>query len=566
MASNKFDKSWEFDIMKSESDDAYYFEGIASSYGNIDSYGDIFLEGSLDSEIGKTVPIMPNHSWDITKAIGSGKLEKVGKKILIKGNFIHDDEISEKIVKLKASGVPIKLSIGGMIRDSKTVTRDGKSCRGIIKGEIFEVSTVFMGANPKAQITKNREDLMTREQILKELGLTEENITAIKKQDEVKGNEIVAKIDKLIAEGKEAKVEKSAEAKEDFAKSIAEMKKSYDETIAKMEEKMLDMQKNYVGKDAEKEEITKFSNELNAYVKTGVVGETIKKSLNTDPTSGGVLLPTNEQKEIIKEIIETSPVIGNTKVYSIGKGNALKIRVKVKGTNNAAGQAEGAAAGTKSGSTYEYLTINVAKITDGQEITTEMIEDAEFDALGEVLEDSRENIATTVSSLVWNGVLDDNQAIEGIYTNTEVLAAAQETLTASTVVFEDLMDMIYSTDKNIRMKSAFYVSTDLLANMRKWKDTTGQPLYVAPLTAGEPGLFAGYKVIEDPEMNDVEDGKYPAFFGNMRTFYAFLNRKGVTIERERDANKDVWETYTRIRLGGKVRQASQGKLLKVKTA
>lgn len=145
----------EYDIIKSENENPYYFEGVASSYGNTDSYGDIFLDGSLDECIGKTVPIMVNHQWDITKAIGYGKLEKQGSKILIKGEFIKDDLVSEKIVNLKKNGVPLKLSIGGKIYESKPIRKKDKMFRGIVKADIFETSVVFLGSNPEAQITKS---------------------------------------------------------------------------------------------------------------------------------------------------------------------------------------------------------------------------------------------------------------------------------------------------------------------------------------------------------------------------------------------------------------------------
>lgn len=152
----------EYDLLKSENENPYYFEGIASSYGNADSYGDIFLEGSLDDCVGKTVPIMVNHVWDITKAIGYGKLEKDGSEILIKGEFIKDDPVSEKIVSLKKSGVPLKLSIGGRIFESKPLRKKDKMFRGIVKADVFETSVVFLGANPKAQITKSSDENYVR--------------------------------------------------------------------------------------------------------------------------------------------------------------------------------------------------------------------------------------------------------------------------------------------------------------------------------------------------------------------------------------------------------------------
>lgn len=164
-------------LIKSENSDDYYFEGIASSYGNVDVYGDIFLDGSLDESVGKTVPIMPNHSWDIFKALGSGVLEKEGKKILVKGNFIKDDEMAEKIVKLKKAGVPVKLSIGGRILESKPYTKDSKIYRGISKADIMEVSVVFRGANPVASITKSFEQ--EKEEEIKKLDSLIDRLTKL---------------------------------------------------------------------------------------------------------------------------------------------------------------------------------------------------------------------------------------------------------------------------------------------------------------------------------------------------------------------------------------------------
>ena len=569
-----FEKEIGGEIIFKEDQNDYMFEGIASSYGNADVYGDIFLEGSLDEALGKSVAIMPNHSWDITKAIGSGILSKEGKKIHVKGEFIKDDEISEKIVKLKKAKVPLKLSIGGKILESKIVQKNGKSYRGIVKAEIYEVSVVFRGANPTASITKNDSEgdgEMTLEQILKTMGITPEQHETMKKN--AKGFEDILNAIKKSLEvenfkkNEEENLTLEATIKSVTTEELETMKKTHNEEMKKMDTAIKNMQKAFTGTEsAEKAEVKKYLTELDSYIKTGIVGEMIKKSLNTDPSSGGVLLPTNETMEIIKEIMEFSPVVGMAKRYSITKGNSRKIRVKVKGTNNAASQAEGEAAGDKSGSTYKYLTMNVAKITDSQEITQEMIDDSVFGALNEVLEDSRENIAEIVSDRVWNGVISDDQAIEGIYTNATVTGAAQETIAAEVVTWEDMMNMIYGMDKNIRKRSSFLVSTDLLSTMRKWKDNNGQPLYVAPLTAGEPGMFGGYKVVEDTTMDDVEAGKHPAFFGDMKKFYAFLDRKGMTVERDRNADKDIWETYLRTRLGGNVRQASQGKLLKVKAA
>lgn len=101
-------------IKKSEDNqDEYYFEGVASSYGNKDCYGDIFEQGSLKKACGKPITIMLNHSWNVKDIIGKGVLEEDGDKVVIKGNFTKGIELAENIAKLKNDGVPLKLSIGG---------------------------------------------------------------------------------------------------------------------------------------------------------------------------------------------------------------------------------------------------------------------------------------------------------------------------------------------------------------------------------------------------------------------------------------------------------------------
>lgn len=309
------------------------------------------------------------------------------------------------------------------------------------------------------------------------------------------------------------------------------------------------------------EDFSRFEKEMNAYLKTGKMSEIIQKAaLTTSDGSGGALLPEVRSKEIIKEIIETSPVYANARVYTTST-SSLKIRVKKEGTNNAAAQAEGAAAGTASELSYEFLELKAGKITDKQEVTQEMRDDAEYNVMTEIMQDSGENIAEKVSGLVWNGVGGSgNNEFYGIYKDSTVTVEAFE----AEFNWENLVELPYKLKKKVRASGSYYVSTEALTTMRKFKDANGQPLYVAPLTQGEPGMFNGFPVIEDPYMDEVATGKYPVFFGNMRQFYAILRRKGVYMEPKRDADKDMWVVYTRLREGGKVRQKSQGKLFKVK--
>ena len=309
------------------------------------------------------------------------------------------------------------------------------------------------------------------------------------------------------------------------------------------------------------DEFAKFEKDLNTYFKTGEMSEIITKAFNT--TAGGVLIPNPRANEIIKETMETSPVLRMAKRYSISDGNSLMIPVKKAGTNNAAAQAEGASIGSESTLQYEKLELKVGKITDWVNVTAEMIADSDFNVVNEVMETLRENIAHYLSDKVWNGTIGSNNEIEGIYNNTTVTGAALET--SGPMTWEHLKNMIYKLPPKVRATSYFIVSTAALSEMRGFKDNNGRPLYIEPLTAGEPGTFMGYRVYEDTYMKDMTDNNYPVFFGDMKKFYAWLDKKGMYMERARHEKEDTWDYILRTRLGGKVRQASYGVLLK-KTA
>lgn len=390
------------------------------------------------------------------------------------------------------------------------------------------------------------------EDILKKLELV---VELMEKSQNTETQEVMKSVNEI----KDAIAKMNGLSEEDKAK-IAKFDEMENQ-IKKMGEELDKVMKGGDVNSNSADEFAKFEKDLNAYFKTGEMSEIITKAFNT--TAGGVLIPNPRANEIIKETMETSPVLRMAKRYSISDGNSLMIPVKKAGTNNAAAQAEGASIGSESTLQYGKLELKVGKITDWVNVTAEMIADSDFNVVNEVMETLRENIAHYLSDKVWNGTVSGEQQIEGIYTNSTVTGAALET--GGPMTWEHLKNMIYKLPPKVRATSYFIVSTAALSEMRGFKDNTGRPLYIEPLTAGEPGIFMGYRVYEDTYMQDMTDNNYPVFFGNMSKFYAWLDKRGMYMERARHEKEDTWDYILRTRLGGKVRQASYGVLLK-KTA
>lgn len=579
-------------IEKAEGDDPYYFEGIASTYKNADVYNDIFLEGSLDDMIGKKIPVMPNHSWDILKAIGHGTLEKDGNKIVVKGYFVKDDPDAEKIVKLKNAGVPISLSIGGSVIESTIIKRSGQLYREISKGTIREVSTVLAGANSKAKITKSEEGEM-------KMPGTNENVMQISKEeyqkmlDEVKKTEALQKsladissqlesFNKSMKEKGKIAEKPSNDEEKNFIKMYEELKKSYNEKesefekaiakIEKFEKENIDLS-GKIGKPSELN-LKKHLESISEYVRTGVANEFLKAlsdtSLNTGTDSGEILLPDEKANEILSSLKEKSPVFADAKVYKTNT-KTLKIPVRVDTDNGFAGEKEGGNTnGTKKKVLkYTYLTLEAGKLGSTVKLTQEILDDAEFDVIGEVMDVTTQDLGETLGERIFRGEYgeQDDEGIEntfeGIYTNEEVIKVASLSSLVGKFTHEDVEKLASEMKKSYRTGGKFYCGTKAYAELKAMRNSdTGNKLY--EFVDGKL-IIDGFIAEEDPYMDEIGEGKYPVMFGNMKEFYAIILRKQMGIEKDRDSKGDSWDIYSRVRMGGKVRKSYYARLLKIRS-
>lgn len=128
------------------------FEGIASVYGNVDSYGDIVEPGSFTKTIGergKSVPILWQH--DSRLPIGSGEVFDAGTHLGIKGQILESVSYGADAMKLARAGIVKGLSIGyQVLKDSWDSERKVRLLKEI---KLYEVSFVTFPANELAVLT-----------------------------------------------------------------------------------------------------------------------------------------------------------------------------------------------------------------------------------------------------------------------------------------------------------------------------------------------------------------------------------------------------------------------------
>ena len=146
--------------------------GYASTFGNIDSYGDVIEPGAFDKtlvdEFGTgQVKLLLNHNWyevrDNVAIITDAKVDNYG--LFIQAEYAIDDkEMIEVIVPRIKKGIIDAFSIGFYVRDARYPDEDehSEADRFIKDIKMREISIITFGANDKAKITAVKTRLMER--------------------------------------------------------------------------------------------------------------------------------------------------------------------------------------------------------------------------------------------------------------------------------------------------------------------------------------------------------------------------------------------------------------------
>lgn len=566
MSKEFFKKEFEIDLEKSESNDDYYkISGVASSYGNVDSWGDIFKEGSLDEEIGKTVPLKVDHERDLKSIVGKATFKKLGKLIKFEGELIKGDPLAEKIALMKSMGIPLKTSIGGGIISSKWIKKDNKDYRVIEKGIIRELSVVTSGANPLAIVEKSEDNnknnnnmevkQMDKEllELLKNLGVKIDGIEKAQKEGmdkEVLKKEVMKDLEEYKKSLEKEKNEEIAELK----KAISEMDKLI-KSNQFIEAKNVVKDFNY---EFKKSVIAKNERDFIEMYGERVVAEYKKENTAYADVSAIIEVPILD--DIIKSIGEISPLFADSGKISF-KGESATIPVRKKQPNNVKDVSlyQGTT-GTKV--EYEFKVLSKGVMQTEYKVADELVADTKFDIMSDLYEAASDDFAETIAERILKGTVDTTKyqgnKFEGIQINEKFKAdRVVEQKTAGTLDWKEIQAMIRKIPAGKRNGMVFYCSPEACDIMETMVDGNNRPLWRDSLTTGSPSTFLGYPVKEVYNMGK-DTGDMMILFANMNGLYKIGLDYEMRLETERKASERATNTVINSRMGGIVRDIECG--------
>ncbi|QCV95670.1 HK97 family phage prohead protease [Acidipropionibacterium acidipropionici] len=132
------------------------FEGHASVFGNVDSYGDIVDSGAFTrtlgewAEKGATIPVLWGHNMDDPFANIGGLVsaEEDEKGLKVVGQLDMDNPTAQQVYRLMKGGRTTSMSFAYSVRDA--AEKDGANHLKDL--DLFEVSVVQVPANELAEI------------------------------------------------------------------------------------------------------------------------------------------------------------------------------------------------------------------------------------------------------------------------------------------------------------------------------------------------------------------------------------------------------------------------------
>lgn len=506
-------------------DDAGTIAGIAWPFGEPDSVGDLIERGAFHPAA--AMPILYEH--DAGRVIGVWEeIAETDAGLTVKGRLFLDSvplarEVHSLVKRAKATG----LSIGFRATESKT-RADGN--RTILALDLAEISIVRDPCHPAARIlsVKSAGGAATPPHERTEMD------PELKNEPEVKSDPVIT------------------------PEELKAIKSRLDKIEAKAN-RPLAANSNHPVADNDNVETKAFV----SFLRRGVerLGADEQKALTVSvDANGGYLAPEGFGGEVLKKIVELSPIRQYAKVTTI---TTAEVKYPRKLTNTAATWVSEIGERTESGMTFEQATFTPYELSTFVPVSRQLLEDNAYGLEGELSADFAESFAKTEGAAFVNG--DGTGKPKGLLTATGITEVTTgNAATLGTDPAATIIGMFHKLPTSVAQNGVWVMNRNTLGSLRTLKDGTGRFIMLDPITAGMPVTLLGRPIVEAIDMPDVAANAFPIMFGDM-SGYRIVDRIGLSILRDPFTLSNVGQVkFTAFRrVGGDVSHTDRFVKLKV---
>jgi HK97 family phage major capsid protein len=282
----------------------------------------------------------------------------------------------------------------------------------------------------------------------------------------------------------------------------------------------------------------------------------------SDDTAGGYLAPDQFITELLRNLVQFSPVRTVARVAPISAGAALLPKRTGGMTAQWVGETQPRPETTV---TFGQNRYEVRELACWVDVSNAMLEDGAFDVAAELSFEFAEEFGRAEGAAFVNG--DGALKPVGFMADPSIPVMASGSASAFTA--DSLLDLYHSIPSAYRANAVWAMNSNTLATARKLKDTTGNYMLA---TAGLAGAMAttllGRPVVEMPDMPDPAANATPVVFGDFGQGYRIFDRVALSILRDpySQATNGMTRFHARRRVAGGVAKAEALRKLKIATS
>ena len=277
-----------------------------------------------------------------------------------------------------------------------------------------------------------------------------------------------------------------------------------------------------------------------------------RRDLNTSDDSA--VVPQSFYAILQQKMQYQGPMLDTNVVTQLNTASGEDIKVPVETSRPAASAIAEATAITPLDPVFSNITLKSQKVAVLTKVSRELLTDSGIDIVSYLAASLGKSVGIRANALltVGTGTVQANGVVTASSLGVTGAASVVGVFTA-----DNLIDLAHSVDSDyVREGANFMMRRSSLGALRKLKDTAGQYLYVPTTSAGNPDTFAGYGVLENPDVVATALGAKSVLFGAFSSYHV-RQVGGIEIARSDDAyfNTDEVGFRVTLRLWGDLGQA-----------
>ncbi|MCQ0986495.1 phage major capsid protein [Jiella marina] len=300
---------------------------------------------------------------------------------------------------------------------------------------------------------------------------------------------------------------------------------------------------------------------FNGFLRHGVeaLAPEERKSLTVgENTRGGYLVTSQFSTEVLKNLVEISPVRQAARVGTMNSSEFVMPKRTARPTAYWVGETEDR---TGTEAAYGQVSIIAHETACYVDVSQQLLEDAAVDVEAEVSMDLAEEFGRIEGEafVTGNGV----KKPFGFMNDDDV--AIVDSGSATAVTADSLISILYSLPSMYRNRATWMMNSDTLGKVRLLKDGQGQYLWQPGIAAGQPETLLGRPIVDATDMPDVAGGATPIAVGDFNSAYRIMDRVGMTLLRDpyTMATKGLIRFHARRRVGADVVKAEALRKLRI---